>query len=180
MIELPFSVQPESVRILGYNTLTGDIDPSDIGIADILVKPTGTYQTTTTIYFKPGTMPDGMKMGVTYKRRVTSASILTVTTKSGLSRGDLTLTWPVMSSRDSCLRYGLVGYYHMKIPRVAVTQKPAIDTSRSSAAQQTITFTALDKHKQNNKWYDLVYEPVQRGVIGTNYSDGEFLWDYRR
>lgn len=119
----------------------------------------------------------GQTVMATYQRRATWVSVLTVLTTGSTARGSLTLTWPVMSSGTDCAQNAIIGFYHMKIPRVMVTQRPSLDTSRSTAATPQIVFSAIDAHRGDKKWYDLVYEPLDDGMPITEYGNEPFVWE---
>ena len=169
-IELPFQVNPTNVQIKGFT----------VGDTATAGKFTVTYDDVTkisTIAFYAGDVVVGESLLVTYERRVAKASVTTVTTTGGSARGSLTLTWAVMSSGDDCTQAAIVGYYHLKVPRVMVTTRPSLDTSRGSAATPNVVFSAIDAHRGDDKWYDLIFEELDNGIPSTDYSGGAFIWD---
>lgn len=171
-IELPFQVNLTTIQIAGY-TVAGT------GTA-AAGTPVATYDSTTkktTITFASGDATVGEDMIVTYERRVASADVTTITTGGGSARGSLTMTWAVMSSGDDCSQASIVGYLHLQVPRVMVTTRASLDTSRGTAATPNIVFAAIDAHRGDQKWYDLVWEPLDDGAISTDYASGDFIWD---
>lgn len=142
--------------------------------------PVAAYDTTnkkTTITFYTGDVAIGDDLIVTYERRVASADVATITTAGGSSRGSLTMTWAVMSDGSDCSQASIVGFLHLQVPRVMVTTRASLDTSRGTAATPNIVFAAIDAHRGDQKWYDLIWEPLDDGEISTDYAAGDFVWD---
>lgn len=169
VIELPFQVNTGNVQIAGLELDT----TASSGKFSV------SYDDTTkvsTITFNEGDVTVGDTVRVTYERRVAQADVTTITTTGGSARGSLTLTWPVMSSGDDCAQASIVGYWHLYVPRVMVTTRASLDTSRGTAATPNIVFSAIDAHRGDNKWYDLIYEELDEGAISTDYS-GTVQWN---
>lgn len=172
VVELPFQVNLTTIQIAGFSVKsTGSAAAGE---------PVAAYDSTnkkTTITFYAGDVTVGDDLIVTYERRVASADVTTITTGGGSARGSLTMTWAVMSSGDDCSQASIVGYLHLQVPRVMVTTRASLDTSRGTAATPNIVFAAIDAHRGDNKWYDLVWEPLTNGAISTDYAAGDFVWD---
>lgn len=171
-IVIPYQLNLTDIQIAGF-------DVQGTGTA-ATGRPVAAYDSTTkktTITFASGDVAVGDEVLVTYQRRVASADVTTITTTGGAARGELTLTWPVMSAGVDCTQAGVVGYLHLKAPRVMVTSRAGMDTSRGSAATPSITFSIIDAHRADEKWYDLIYEPLPDGAISTDYSQEEITWD---
>lgn len=170
-IEIPFQVNLTNIQIAGYEVAgTGTAAAG---------KPVAAYDSTskkTTITFAADDAVVGEDMLVTYERAVAKADVTTITTIGGAARGSLTMTWAVMSAGDDCSQAAIKGYLHLKVPRVMVTTRASLDTSRSTAATPNIVFSAIDAHRGDNKWYDLIYEPLTDGAISTEYT-GNITWD---
>ena len=170
-IEIPFQVNLTNIKIAGY-TVAGT------GTA-AAGQPVAAYDSATkktTITFAADDAVVGEDMLVTYERAVAKADVTTITTIGGAARGSLTMTWAVMSAGDDCSQAAVKGYLHLKVPRVMVTTRASLDTSRSTAATPNIVFSAIDAHRGDNKWYDLIYEPLTDGAISTDYT-GNITWD---
>lgn len=170
-IEIPFQVNTANIQIAGF-----DVQSSGTAAAG---KPVAAYDSTnkkTTITFAADDAVVGDDMLVTYERAVAKAEVTTITTVGGAARGSLTMTWAVMSAGDDCSQAAVKGYLHLKVPRVMVTTRASLDTSRSTASTPNIVFSAIDAHRGDNKWYDLIYEPLTDGAISTEYS-GDITWD---
>lgn len=170
-IRLPFQIDPNSLYVNGVQPEYASGVPEE---GQVLV---GVWDTYTDVFFVPEDVAVGETVQLTYQRRATYVSVLSVLTTGSTARGSLTLTWPVMSSGTDCSQNAIIGFYHMKIPRVMVTQRPSLDTSRSTAATPQIVFSAIDAHRGDKKWYDLVYEPLDDGVPITEYGDTPFVWE---
>lgn len=171
VLEIPFQVNLANIQINGF-------DVQGTGTA-ATGKPVAAYDSTnkkTTITFAADDVAVGDNILVTYERRVAKADVTTVTTTGGTARGSLTMTWAVMSSGDDCTQASTIGYLHLKVPRVMVTTRASLDTSRGSAATPNIVFSAIDAHRGDNKWYDLIWEPLADGDISTDYT-GDIIWD---
>ena len=168
-VEIPFQINTANVQVRGL-TLADSVTTG---------KFTATYNDVTkvtTLTFNDGDVTVGDTIVVTYERRVAQASVTTVTTVGGTARGSLTLTWAVMSAGDDCSVASVIGYYHLKVPRVMVTTRASLDTSRGSAATPNIVFSAIDAHRADNQWYELVYEELDDGIPSTDYT-GAIIWD---
>lgn len=164
-IEIPFQVNLTNIQIAGYEVAgTGTAAAG---------KPVAAYDSTnkkTTITFAADDAVVGDDMLVTYERAVAKADVTTIATVGGAARGSLTMTWAVMSAGDDCSQAGVKGYLHLKVPRVMVTTRASLDTSRSTAATPNIVFSVIDAHRGDNKWYDLIYEDLTDGAISTEYT----------
>lgn len=172
IIELPFQVNLSTIQIHGF-----DVQATGTAAAN---KPVAAYDSVnkkTTITFASGDATVGDDMIVTYERRVAAADVATVTTSGGSSRGSLTMTWAVMSDGSDCSQASIVGFLHLQVPRVMVTTRASLDTSRGTAATPNIVFAAIDAHRGDQKWYDLIWEPLEDGAISTDYAEGDFVWD---
>lgn len=172
IIEIPFQVNTANIQIAGFQVLgTGTAAEG---------KPVAAYDSTnkkTTITFYTGDVAIGDDLLVTYERAVAKADVTTITTTGGSARGSLTMTWPVMSAGDDCSQASIVGYWHLKVPRVMVTTRASLDTSRGSAATPNIVFSAVDAHRGDKKWYELIFEELDDGAISTDYGADPIVWD---
>ena len=65
----------------------------------------------------------------------------------------------------------------MHVFRVRVTALPAIDSSYKTAATHSMTFTAIDPQRADNRMYRITYEPLTTtGEIDTTYGESvEYL-----
>lgn len=171
VIEIPYQLNLTNIQIAGYQVMSSGTAAAG--------KPVAAYDSTnkkTTITFAADDIIVGENVQVTFERRVASADVTTITTNGGTSRGSLTLTWPVMSSGDDCTQASIKGFWHLKVPRAMCTTRAGLDTSRGSAATPSLVFSAIDAHRGDNKWYDLVYEELIDGVPSTDY-EGDAIWD---
>lgn len=125
----------------------------------------------TTVTFHADDVAEGDQVQIMYRRRIANGHVTEMLTTTGSARGELVVTWPVMSSGDDCTQAAIKGYYHLHVYRVRVSARPSLETSRGSSATPTVTFTALDAKRPDNKWYDLVYEELAAdGSISTDYG----------
>lgn len=168
-IELPFEVQPTATKVngLAYSTGTAEKGKFTCAVAD----------KKTTITFASDDVTAGDQVQIMYRRRIANADVTKVLTTTGSARGELVITYPVMSAGDDCTAAAIKAYYHIHVYRVRVSARPSLDTSRGSAATPALTFTALDAHRPDNKWYDLVYEELTAdGSKSTDYGE-EVVYD---
>lgn len=127
----------------------------------------------TTITFFTGDVAVGDTLRVAYRRRVNGASVATVKTNSTTAKGSLYAHWPVYSSGTDCTESSIKGWLHLYIPRVRVTALPGFDNSYKSAATNSVTFSAIDPKRADEKMYDLSYEPLgANGAIVTTPTEG--------
>lgn len=164
-ITLPFEVDPKSTKINGmeYTTET----TAAAGKFSVTVA-----EKASTIKFAASEFAVGDEVQIMYRRRVANADVTKVLTTTGSARGELVITYPVMSAGDDCTAATIKAYYHIHVYRVRVSARPSLDASRGSAASPTLTFTAMDAHRRDNKWYDLVYEELTpEGNVSTEYGD---------
>ena len=172
-IVLPF--EAKNININGFTV-------KDTGTA-AAGEPVAAYDSTnkkTTITFVAADATVGDDMVVTYSRRVAQADVTTIPTSGGAARGSLTMTWPVMSAGTDCSQASIVGLLHLKVPRVIVTARASLDASRGTAATPSITFSAIDAHRGDGKWYDIIFEEFEDGAISTDYvagDTGNLVWD---
>ena len=170
-ITIPFQLNTANIQIKGFTVAATGTAATGTAVA--------AYDSTnkeTTITFASGDVTVGDNILVTYERAVAKADVTSITTDGGTARGSLTMTWAVMSSGDDCTQASKIGLWHLKVPRVMVTTRASLDTSRGSAATPNIVFSAIDAHRGDNKWYDLIYEPLDDGQISTDYA-GTITWD---
>lgn len=172
-IVLPF--QAQSIKISGF-----DVQNTGTAAAG---QPVAAYDSTnkkTTITFVAADVTVGDDMVVTYSRRVAKADVTTIPTSGGAARGSLTMTWPVMSAGTDCSQASIVGLLHLKVPRVMVTTRASLDASRGTAATPNIVFSAIDAHRGDGKWYDIIFEELDQGDFSTDYTAGDtsgLIWD---
>ena len=115
----------------------------------------------------------GDTMRIAYCRRVNAASVATVRTNSTTAKGGLYAHWPVYSSGTDCTESAIKGWLHLFVPRVRVTALPGFDSSYKSAATNSITFSAIDPKRADEKMYDLTYEPLDaNGAVVTTPTAG--------
>lgn len=170
-ITIPFQLNTANIQIKGFT-----VAATGTAAAGTAVAAYDSTKKETTITFASGDVTVGDNILVTYERAVAQADVTSITTDGGTARGSLTMTWAVMSSGDDCTQASKIGLWHLKVPRVMVTTRASLDTSRGSAATPNIVFSAIDAHRGDNKWYDLIYEPLDDGQISTDYA-GTITWD---
>lgn len=174
-IEIPYEVQKASVKIRGFV----QADTPEVGKFSVTVTEatTGTAPKTE-IAFDAGDVTDGDTIRVAYRRRVNSAKLATVRTNSTTAKGSLYAHWPVYSSGTDCTESAVKGYLHLYIPRVRVTALPGFDSSYKSASTNSVTFSAIDPKRADEKMYDLFYEPLDtEGGIVTAHGGADVIWN---
>ena len=166
-IALPYETQVGSVRIRGFEAA----EEAAAGKFTVSVTTEGTPSTTITFF--TGDVAVGDTLRVAYRRRVNGASVATVKTNSTTAKGSLYAHWPVYSSGTDCTESSIKGWLHLYIPRVRVTALPGFDNSYKSAATNSVTFSAIDPKRADEKMYDLSYEPLgANGAIVTTPTEG--------
>lgn len=162
-IELPFEVDVTNINIHGLT----------LGTTAAAGKFTAAVnEKVTTITFFEGDVAVGDDVQVHYCRRIANASVTNILTSTGAARGELVITYPVMSAGDDCTAAAIKAYFHIHVYRVRVSARPSLDTSRGTAATPALTFTALDPKRRDQKWYDFVYEELtSNGQVSTEYGD---------
>ena len=166
-IVLPYETQVGSVRIRGFEAA------EEATARKFTVSVTTEGTPSTTITFFTGDVAVGDTLRVDYRRRVNGASVATVKTNSTTAKGSLYAHWPVYSSGTDCTESSIKGWLHLYIPRVRVTALPGFDNSYKSAATNSVTFSAIDPKRADEKMYDLSYEPLgANGAIVTTPTEG--------
>lgn len=154
-VEIPYNITAGSVKINGFELDSTDTPASE---GKFSVK---TESSKTTVTFHTGDFADGEAVRVAYRRVIgNTASVVTVKTTSTTAKGALYAHWPVYSSGTDCTEAAIKGWLHLFIPRVRVTALPGFDNSYKSAATNSVTFTALDPKRADEKMYDLSYEAI--------------------
>lgn len=162
-IELPFEINPADTKINGL-AYAAEAAEGKFTVA--------VAEKTSTITFHEGDVAVGDEVQVLYRRRIANADVTNILTSTGSARGELVVTFPVMSAGDDCTAAAIKGYFHIHVYRVRVSARPSLDTSRGSAATPALTFTALDSHRRDQKWYDLIYEELlPDGSVSTEYGE---------
>lgn len=168
IVEMPFQANTSNIKVSGLT----------LGTTAAAGVFTAAYDSTnhkTTLTFYEGDVAVGDSIRVTYERRVAHADVTTIPTTGGTSRGELTLTWAVMSPGDDCTQASISGYWHLYVPRVMVTTRASLDTSRGTAATPNIVFSAIDAHRGDGEWYELIFEETETGAYATDYT-GDIIW----
>ena len=170
-VTIPYETQAESVKINGF-------EQADTAAAGKFAVASGDGDTPTTeITFHEGDIAVGDTIRIAYRRRVNGASMATVKTNSTTAKGALYAHWPVYSSGTDCTESSIKGYLHLFIPRVRVTALPGFDNSYKSAATNSVTFSAIDPKRADEKMYDLYYEPLDANGAVVTTPTGEVTWN---
>lgn len=168
-ITIPYEVQ--SIRISG-------LEEADTAAAGKFIVTAAAGETPSTeITFFNGDVEIGDTIRVAYRRRVNGASVATVKTNSTTAKGALYAHWPVYSSGTDCTESAIKGYLHLYIPRVRVTALPGFDNSYKSAATNSVTFSAIDPKRADEKMYDLYYEPLDADGNIITKTTGDVTWN---
>ena len=171
-ITLPYEVQIDSVRINCFEK------EDDAAAGKFSVVAGEGDAPTTVITFFEGDVAIGDTLRVAYRRRVNGASVATVKTNSTTAKGSQSAHWPDYSSGTDCTESAVKGYLHLFVPRVRVTALPGFDNSYKSAATNSVTFSAIDPKRADEKMYDLYYEPLDaNGEIITTATGDEVTWN---
>ena len=102
-----------------------------------------------------------------------TVAVVSEGTPSTTAKGSLYAHWPVYSSGTDCTESSIKGWLHLYIPRVRVTALPGFDNSYKSATTNSVTFSAIDPKRADEKMYDLYYEPLDaNGSIVTTPTEG--------
>lgn len=170
-VTIPYEVQTKSVRINGFD----EAESATAGKFSVQITTSDTPATVIT--FADDDVNAGDMVRIAYRRRVNGASVATIKTNSTTAKGALFAHWPVYSSGTDCTESAIKGYLHLFIPRVRVTALPGFDNSYKSASTNSVTFSAIDPKRADEKMYDLYYEPLDaNGKINTT-ATGEVIWN---
>jgi len=170
-VTIPYETQAESVKINGF-------EQADTAATGKFSVASGDGDTPTTeITFHEGDIAVGDTIRIAYRRRVNGASMATVKTNSTTAKGALYAHWPVYSSGTDCTESSIKGYLHLFIPRVRVTALPGFDNSYKSAATNSVTFSAIDPKRADEKMYDLYYEPLDANGAVVTTPTGDVTWN---
>ena len=168
VINLPFEVQTGSVKIRGLE----EAETAATGKFKVEITASAENEDgKTVITLAEGDAVVGDIVRVGYVRRVVDAQVVTVKTTSTTSKGSVVYHWPIYSSGTDCTEASIKAKLHMVVPRVRVTALPGFDNSYKSAATNSVTFSAMDPQRPDEKLYDLIYEPLASdGSIVTKSS----------
>ena len=174
-ITIPYECQTGSVKIRGMEeATTAAAGKFTVSITPAAADTDG--KTEITLYTGDAVVGDTIR--VSYRRRVVGASKLTVKTNATTAKGALYAHWPVYSSGTDCTESAIKAWLHLYLPRVRVTALPGFDNSYKSASTNSVTFSAIDPKRADEKMYDLYYEPLDSdGNIVTKSSESEVDWD---
>lgn len=174
-INIPYECLDGSVKINGFEQAdTAAEGKFTVAITAATTEADGA----TVVTFNTGDVAVGDVIRVAYKRRVSGASRIEVSTTSTTAKGALYAHWPIYSSGTDCTEASIKGWLHLYIPRVRVTALPGFSNSYKSHAAPGVTFAALDPHRADGKMYDLVYEPTnENGVVSAKASAASVDWD---
>lgn len=163
ILELPFQCDLTSIKIDGLvDAGTGEVTTGKFKAAYADSK--------TTITLAAADVSVGDDVQVFYRRRVVG-NAYDFSTETSAARGELVITYPVMSAGKDCTEANTKAYFHIHVPRVKVTARPTLDASRGSAATPAITFSAIDSQRPDKRWYRIIFEPLtDNGGINTSYS----------
>lgn len=163
-IEMPFEVDVASVYIRGLEASEAEAAAGKFKVA--------VAEATTTLTFAEGDVAVGDEVWVSYNRRIANAHDIIIKTNTASAKGEVWMHWPVYSSGTDCTEAAIKGWVHVHVFRVRVTALPGIDSSQKTAATHSMTFTALDPQRADQKMYRVTYEPLTAdGTIDTTYGD---------
>lgn len=97
----------------------------------------------------------GEEVLVFYTETSDKAYNLNVTTDAAAARGEVIMTWPVLSASDDGATSSVKGQLQIVVPMARVTAMPGFDTSYKTAATNAVTFSAMDAHKADGSWYSM-------------------------
>lgn len=172
-ITLPYEVRTGSVKINGFT----EAAEAAAGKFSVVITTTGEGTPKTEITFAEGDVNVGDTLRVAYRRRVNGASVATVKTNSTTAKGALFAHWPVYSSGTDCTESAVKGYLHLFIPRVRVTALPGFDSNYKTAGTNSVTFSAIDPKRADQKMYDLTYEPLDANGDIVTTATGDVNWN---
>ena len=152
-IELPFEVDTASVYIRGL--VNGGETTAAAGSFSVKYESDKTV-----ITFASGDVAVGDEVYVSYDRKIANAHEITIKTNTASAKGEVWMHWPVYSSGTDCTEAAIKGYVHVHVYRVRVTALPAIDSSYKTAATHSMTFTAIDPQRADNRMYRITYEAI--------------------
>jgi len=113
------------------------------------------YKTVVTLFADDVNALDAKEIEITYYIN-RQANVIEVDNKSA-AVGELLAKWPVYATGDESDAAGVKGYVLMKVYKCRVTAMPGFDTSYKSAATNSVTFSAMDPKRADEKVYDIAY-----------------------
>lgn len=174
-ITIPYEVKAGSVYIAGYEeATTAAAGKFAVAITAAAAETAGK----TEITFFEGDQAVGDTIRVSYKRRLVNTEKVDVTTNSTTAKGALYAHYPIYSSGGDCTEASIKAWLHVYLPRVRATALPGFDNSYKSASTNSVTFSAIDPKRGDNKMYALYYEPLDKdGEIVTKSAAQTVEWD---
>jgi len=171
-ITLPYEVREGSVAINGLEETSGT--PA---AGEFTVTITSGTSPSAEIQFFAGDVVEGDDIRVFYRRRINNSAHLPVNVNTTSARGELWCSYPVFSSGTDCADGALKGAVHIFIPRCRATTLPGFEASYKTAQTYSITFSAIDPKRADNKMYSIFFEPYDLdGNIVTDPS-GSVNWN---
>lgn len=148
-ITIPHFVDVDSIRIDGFTK------GEDAAAGVFAAEATGT---TTTITFNTGDVAVGETIMVSFKREIAESPGVAIKTNTPSSKGELWMYFPIYSDGADCTEATVLGRAGVHIYRVRATQAPGFDASYKTASTNTVTFSAMDAKRADNKMYEVFVE----------------------
>lgn len=148
-IAMPAGTDADSIYIAGLEKTDGNVESGKYKVSTV-------SEGSCEIQFHTD-IAVGTEILVFYSRSVESAFNLNVTTNQAAARGEVIMTWPVLSASDDGAMSSVKGHLQIVIPMARVTAMPGFDTSYKTAATNAVTFSAMDAHRADDSWYSMHY-----------------------
>ena len=171
-ITVPYEVQPNSVYINGLEETTGT---AAAGQFTVTVMPGSPPKKEIELFAGDAAAGDAVR--VFYRRRINASSHFEIRTDTTAARGELWAHYPLYSSGTDCTDAARKGSLHIFIPRARATTLPGIESSYKSAQTYSVTFSAIDPKRPDQKMYSIFYEAFDiNGNINTTPGGGTVDW----
>lgn len=152
-IIIPFKVDAESVYINGLTK--GDAVAEGVFTVEV-----SEDEAETVITFNEGEFENDTDVEVFFDREVENVRTLNMTTGAPSSRGAAFMRWPLYAGSEDGAESAIKGYIQLEVPLCRVTALPGFDSSYKTASTQSITLSAMDAGRADERWYALRYIPA--------------------
>lgn len=114
----------------------------------------------------------GVKVGevVEFTYAVNKTTKVAQINNQDTATGDLLLRWPVYAAANDDTISAIKGYYYRHVFKARVTQVPGFDTSYKSAAENSVTFSALDAGRSGGIVYEDAYIETATETVAANLA----------
>ena len=101
---------------------------------------------------------------VSYRAMIADVPVAMIDNKT-TAIGEAVCKWPVYDNGDDCSVSGIRGYVVLRMFKCRVTQLPGFDTSYKSPATNSVTFSAMDPERDDEKVYSVAFVPKAKMTL---------------